>query len=223
MKQDCFRINRARQWPAYALGAVYAIIVAYQGIVLHPLGVTFVVAGMAIRFWAAGYIRKRRELAVSGPYAFVRNPLYLGSFLIGAGFVLFLSQVVLLIVYAAAYWWLYRKTIREEEKILTELFQEQYLEYRKHVPVFFPRRAPYSRGAASAVFSWPQACRNREVVRIFTIVGLLVALYWVQCAGGNTMSVWTRYGIPGILAVIAGLALFLNHVVKRHPASTESR
>ena len=50
------------------------------------IGAGVSVLGLAIRAWAAGHIRKNAELAISGPYAFTRNPLYLGSFLLGLGF-----------------------------------------------------------------------------------------------------------------------------------------
>src|ERR1700733_3935465 len=54
--------------------------------ILFLLGLFVALAGETIRFWAAGHIRKGRELAQQGPYAMTRNPLYLGSFVMSCGF-----------------------------------------------------------------------------------------------------------------------------------------
>src|ERR687892_1272956 len=72
------------------------------------------VLGLAIRAWAAGHIRKNAQLATSGPYAFTRNPLYFGSFLLGLGFTIASGQVVLALLFAALFLGIYLPVMRVE-------------------------------------------------------------------------------------------------------------
>src|SRR3982751_6758022 len=64
-------------------------------------GASVSILGLAIRAWAAGHIRKNAQLATSGPYAFTRNPLYLGSFLLGLGFTIASGRLLLGLLFAA--------------------------------------------------------------------------------------------------------------------------
>ena len=99
--------------------------------------------GLAIRAWAAGHIRKNSRLAVSGPYAFTRNPLYLGSFILGLGFTIASGRWVLALVFGALFLGIYFPVMRVEASTLTELFGDEYRAYKNAVPLFFPRITPY--------------------------------------------------------------------------------
>ena len=99
--------------------------------------------GLAIRAWASGHIRKNAQLATSGPYAFTRNPLYLGSFLLGLGFTIASGQAVLALLFAALFLGIYFPVMRVEASTLGQLFGEDYEVYKRSVPLFFPRLTPF--------------------------------------------------------------------------------
>lgn len=94
--------------------------------------------GILIRAWASGHIQKNRELAVSGPYAYTRNPLYFGSFILGVGFTVASGVWWLALVFIALFLGIYLPVMRVETKELTIVFGEKFTEYAKRVPLFFP-------------------------------------------------------------------------------------
>lgn len=99
--------------------------------------------GLALRAWSAGHIRKNAQLATSGPYAHTRNPLYLGSFLLGVGFTIASGQPWLALPFAALFLGIYFPVMRVESADLARLFGEDYENYARAVPLFFPRLSPY--------------------------------------------------------------------------------
>lgn len=116
----------------------------------RSLGVGGAVAlvGLAVRAWASGHIRKNSRLAVSGPYAYTRNPLYLGSFVLGIGFTVAASSALWLFaalggLFAALFLGIYIPVMRVEASTLAELFGEDYRRYAEAVPLIFPRLTPY--------------------------------------------------------------------------------
>ena len=111
------------------------------------VGGVIAVAGLLVRAWAAGHIRKNAELATSGPYARTRNPLYLGSFLIGLGFTVAAGRPLLLgALFAALFLGIYLPVMRVEAATLGGLFGGDYERYARAVPLFFPRLTPYDAG-----------------------------------------------------------------------------
>ncbi len=90
------------------------------------IGGAVALPGLALRAWATGHLRKNNALAVTGPYAYTRNPLYLGSFLIGLGFTIASGRFVLGIVFAALFLGIYVPVMRVESATLAELFGERY-------------------------------------------------------------------------------------------------
>jgi protein-S-isoprenylcysteine O-methyltransferase Ste14 len=96
-------------------------------------GAPISVLGLLLRAWAAGHLAKNQRLAVSGPYAFTRNPLYLGTALAAAGLAVASRQPALAALFAAAFALVYLPAIELEEQHLRELFPE-YEEYARRVP-----------------------------------------------------------------------------------------
>lgn len=107
-------------------------------------GGAIALTGAAVRAWAAGYIRKDAELATGGPYAHTRNPLYLGSLLIGLGVTVAGGRWIFALLFLAFFFVVYRRTMRHEERVLEEEFGEAYRRYRTSVPLLLPRLTPYS-------------------------------------------------------------------------------
>lgn len=141
---------------------------AQPGFVSILAGVVVVLMGLVIRGWAAGVLEKDRKLAVSGPYAFTRNPLYLGSFVIGIGVVIAGARPWFGLLFLAFFGVVYRGAMLRESDRLADRFGAAYRRYNKSVPLFFPRGARYQPGPASGTgsrptpFSVARYLRNRE-------------------------------------------------------------
>lgn len=147
------------------------------------LSTLLIVLGCVLRSWAAGYLLKGKRVAVGGPYAYVRNPLYLGSFLIGAGCCLVLYQnplppavVVFWLVYILGFAGLYIAKSQSEEAELVKALGDAYVAYREKVPVFFPVRGRIT-GLGTQSFSVELYRKNREYQCIWGCVGLLLWIY----------------------------------------------
>jgi protein-S-isoprenylcysteine O-methyltransferase Ste14 len=125
-----------------------------------------IIAGLAVRFWASGYITKSHRLTTSGPYAYMRNPLYVGNFLLGIGIVLVANNMWLFMFYLAAFYFFYAGTIREEEAVLGGKFGAAFKDYIKDVPVFLPTGKRYSK-VEEKHFDLKQSFKNGEFIRIF--------------------------------------------------------
>jgi protein-S-isoprenylcysteine O-methyltransferase Ste14 len=114
-------------------------------------GLAMAVLGEGLRLWAAGHIEKGREITRSGPYRFVRHPLYLGSTLLGVGFALASRSLMVWIVAVTYLGITLAAAVRLEEKTLDARFDGAYSEYRAG------RAEPVARR-----FSWARVMANRE-------------------------------------------------------------
>lgn len=128
--------------------------------------------GVLLRAWASGHIRKNDALAVSGPYAYTRNPLYLGSFILGLGFTIGSGRWWLRIVFAALFLGIYLPVMRVESATLAKLFGENFQAYAAAVPLFLPRLTPYRGGETRIGFDRSLYMRYREYR---ATLGLLIA------------------------------------------------
>ena len=148
-----------------ALGIIFLLF-------MHPsvrsliIGGIFTLAGALMRIWAAGHIEKRIRLARSGPYAYTRNPLYLGSFLMAFG-VIFAGQGYWLLPFFALFFiGVYFPVMRAEEHDLEQAYGADFLEYAGSTPLFFPkkpRRTEKPINTAPPVrFAWARVRINRE-------------------------------------------------------------
>jgi len=140
-------------------------------------GVGIAVCGLLLRGYAAGYLRKHQQLAISGPYAFTRNPLYLGSVILAAGFSVAShswESTLLLAAYLAIF---YPIVIRKEQGELKTLYGGAFEEYASKVPAFWPRLSPAVNSTEH--FSWPLYKKNREYE---AAIGLAVAMaiLWIR-------------------------------------------
>lgn len=112
------------------------------------LGFGFALLGEALRTWSSGVIVKTKELSTEGPYGLVRNPLYVGNFLIGLGVAIMGGRWGFVPVFLAAFLPVYRGLVAKEEKRLLELYGDAFVEYCRAVPRFVPRSLPWPLPAA---------------------------------------------------------------------------
>ncbi len=123
-----------------------------------------VLPGLWLRAYAAGYVKKNQELTVTGPYAHTRNPLYLGSMLMAAGFALALLSWPVALLLAAGFSVIYIPVIASEERFLRSAFPE-YGAYCSRVPRLIPRlstdASPKDQSAPGA-FSFSLYRKHRE-------------------------------------------------------------
>lgn len=152
-------LQRRRVALGWLLGAAF-LVFARPNPSWIAAGALLVAAGAAVRTWAAGNIRKREALAVTGPYALTRNPLYFGSFLMGCGVLVMGRNPWLAALILALAIPVYRIVIFREEQLLAGLFGEAYVAYAREVPRFFPRLR-VSRGSQGG-FDWSLVRRHRE-------------------------------------------------------------
>jgi protein-S-isoprenylcysteine O-methyltransferase Ste14 len=137
-------------------------------------GVPVAFAGLLLRAWAAGHLEKNRQLAVNGPYAHVRNPLYLGTLTVALGFVIAARRWELGLIFAIVFGGVYLPVIELEEQHLRKLFPA-YAEYAARVPVLLPRLRPVTNGRR---FSWRLYRLNQEFQAALGFLAGLAALLW---------------------------------------------
>ena len=138
------------------------------------IGTVLIVPGLLIRALASGHVRKNETLATSGPYAYTRNPLYLGSLLIGIGFALAARNWWIGVVLVVMFFAIYLPVIRSEEAFLRERFPE-FEEYAKSVPRVLPRLTPASSEAGGG-FSMELYLKHREWNALLGAVAIIVVL-----------------------------------------------
>ena len=139
-------------------------------------GVALVAVGLAIRSWSAGILRKTRELTTTGPYAIIRNPLYVGSFLIMGGFSTVIDDVENIFFILGPVAGLYYLQVLHEERILHQKFGPRWTEYAAATPRFVPRSLPVDPLATWRSQEW---FNNREYRAFMSVLmGLLFVELW---------------------------------------------
>jgi len=127
-----------------------------------------IVAGEGLRIWAAGHLQKEKILTTGGPYRFIRNPLYLGSFMLSIGFYLIMSPRWILLVMLAYFAMIYYPVVRYEEGLLRKKFPNLYPPYAKAIPAFFPTVREWQ--YPTTRFSFQQMVKNKEYNAILGIL-----------------------------------------------------
>jgi protein-S-isoprenylcysteine O-methyltransferase Ste14 len=145
------------------------------------LGVGVAFPGLLVRAWASGHVEKNEQLAISGPYAHTRNPLYLGSLILGAGFALAARSWWIAVVIVVFFAVIYVPVIRAEERFLRSRFPE-FENYASQVPILFPRLTRF--GEIPHAFSWNLYRKHREynalLGALIVIAGLVAKWIWMR-------------------------------------------
>ena len=146
-------------------------------------GTLVLLPGLGLRGLASGHVQKDKQLTISGPYAYTRNPLYLGSLMLAGGFAIAARSwwivAVMLLMFAV----IYVPVIAGEERYLRQTFLE-YDDYARHVPRMLPRLTPY--GSRQSAYSSARYWKHREyeasigcaVVLAILVVKLIIKPVW---------------------------------------------
>ena len=167
------RIARRIRVPLGFLFAAFYIWRAHPSWLSIAVGAAIAILGIVIRALASGQVQKNRELTRTGPYAYVRNPLYLGSIVIGVGFTIAARDIwvaAALVIFFVA---VYVPVIRGEQNFLRSKFPE-YSDYTRQVPSLLPRSLWFS-GVTSG-FSRALYLRHREYNSLLGAAAILAVL-----------------------------------------------
>jgi protein-S-isoprenylcysteine O-methyltransferase Ste14 len=162
MAADWSRVARRIRVPMGFVFAVVYVLLARPTFISMAWSLLLVLPGLWLRGYAAGYVKKNAELTMTGPYAYTRNPLYLGSMLIAFGFAAASRSIVIVLLLAALFAIIYIPVIRSEEEFLRKTFVG-FDAYTASVPRLLPRLRP-ARIADSGTgeFSFPLYLKHRE-------------------------------------------------------------
>ena len=137
------------------------------------------VFGEAIQLWCFASLQKNQVLAAHGPYALVRNPMYLGRYFLLLGMLMLLTNVWLLAAFTIVYYFYMVNRVRREEALLGPTFGDAYARYCAQVPRFLPRLSAQREGRI-AYFDWATLVRNHglrnlaQVAAFYALAGYVV-------------------------------------------------
>jgi protein-S-isoprenylcysteine O-methyltransferase Ste14 len=164
--------GRIRVPLGFAFAAIYFWLAA-PTVLSMTSGCALIIPGLAIRALASGHVQKNEQLAMTGPYAYTRNPLYLGSLALAAGFAIVARNWWIGVGMILIFLLIYLPVIGGEEAFLKEHCPE-FAEYASRVPRLLPRLRPISAGRE--IFSWDLYWKHREYNATLGAVALLAAL-----------------------------------------------
>src|SRR5579862_2538728 len=166
----------------YPVGLL-CIVLARPTLSSVAVGAVIALLGLLVRAAAAGHLRRAKALADTGPYARTRNPLYFGSALLAAGFVVASHSLFAALLLAAYFAVFYPTVMRREEAELRLNYGAAFEEYARRVPLFLPRLGSAG-GAGKVQFSFKQYIHNREYKAAIGVVLILTFL--------SVMAVWRK-------------------------------
>jgi len=139
------------------------------------VGLPMSIVGLALRAWAAGHLEKNTTLADGGPYAYVRNPLYIGTLLTAAGLAIASRRWELGALFAVVFLLIYLPVVELEEQHLRGLFPE-YHDYARRVPKLLPGLG--SGGSGTKRFRWAVYMKNQEFQALLGFLAGAIVLVW---------------------------------------------
>ena len=170
------RIAKRIRVPLGFAFAIFFLWMARPSLLFIALSLLLVVPGVCLRAYASGYVKKNAELTMTGPYAYTRNPLYLGSMLIAFGFALASRSPWIAIALAGLFAVIYVPVISGEEQFLRAKFPE-FDAYASRVPRLLPRIGrPAQQDGGGGGFSAALYQKHREYNALIGAVAIYAAL-----------------------------------------------
>jgi len=148
-------------------------------------GIPLILIGEAIRLWAAGHLSKNKEVTNTGPYAYVKNPLYIGTFLAMIGFCMLAGQWPVLVLGLGVflfYYAPYKKKVESDR--LREIFGEAWDDYDRNVPDYIPKLSPYKKRGTHR-WEWLRVVANSEhqtATTALTGIVIMAVLFFYRAA-----------------------------------------
>jgi protein-S-isoprenylcysteine O-methyltransferase Ste14 len=173
------KVARRIRVPAGFLFAAFYLWLARPSAISMAWSLLLVIPGLLLRAYASGYVKKNAELTVTGPYAYTRNPLYLGSILMAFGFAAASRNLWITLALALLFLLIYGPTIYSEEQFLRSTFPA-FESYAQRVPRLFPRFTP-ARIAGEGSFSGALYRQHREYNSALGACAVYAVLVAVLC------------------------------------------
>ncbi len=168
--------EQSRQWFAVVFVLLVSLLGSYEPM-LFIIGAGIAAVGELIRMWASGYVMKNKELATTGPYAYVRHPLYVGNILLLIGFSIASTQWWAFVLMAALLAFYYPPTISYEDNKLRGIFGEEWEAWSKNVHALIPTFGSKA-GSVKGAWSFKKSLmQNAEPVIVVYLIGCLYLLY----------------------------------------------
>ena len=175
-------IDRSNFREAATRVLAFAFPILLWGRPINFWGFPIVILGVLIRAWGAGHLYKDQKFSKSGPYHFVRHPLYLGSCLLSIGFIIVLSHWAVAITLGTLTFLQYVHTIQHEDKNLLLMFGNQYAEYMKTTGTIIPSISNIGSSIKefrkdTFGFSIKQYFHNKEYELLLGVIAIFVIIY----------------------------------------------
>lgn len=139
-------------------------------------GLAVSLLGELIQLWCFASLHKKKELAANGPYALVRNPMYLGRYFLILGALLLAGRPWLPVVYTVLYYFYMSNRVKREEETLRGIFGREYEEYCSEVSRFVPSLRPF-RGNPVMTFRWELLLRNNGHWNFLAMAGFYLVAW----------------------------------------------
>lgn len=139
-------------------------------------GLAVSLLGELIQLWCFASLHKKKELAANGPYALVRNPMYLGRYFLVLGALLLAGRPWLPVVYTVLYYFYMSNRVKREEETLRGIFGREYEEYCSEVSRFVPSLRPF-RGNPVMTFRWELLLRNNGHWNFLAMAGFYLVAW----------------------------------------------
>jgi protein-S-isoprenylcysteine O-methyltransferase Ste14 len=188
---------------------------AFSDEALEVVGLSLILLGQLLRVSArghkAGNSRGGNHLIQDGPYAMVRNPMYLGIILIGLGTVVFVLELWAAVLFGLLFMLRYWQLFKEEEKILSDAFGGKYLAYKNKVPRLVPSLSFISRKEIRSYLSLKPAWFKRELLSIALVLIICLGIEFSEELKVGSLIVFIDRMLPllGVLILYLMLVLYL--------------
>lgn len=178
--QEHFQDKLHRTFTYFRVPLMTVAVVAVVGFIHDKsafwIGAPVAVLGELMQMWAASHLHKDERLTVSGPYSYVRNPMYIGRFILGLGFFLMTQNPYLVAAYVILFAIYANLRVGREERRLREIFSPNYQRYCSEIRRWLPSLKPYSLSENRRA-SWSQVCANHEHINLIGLLVVLAAVY----------------------------------------------
>jgi protein-S-isoprenylcysteine O-methyltransferase Ste14 len=211
--------NRLQRWLKLRFAILYpftvfVVIFANCNDESIRFGIWFILAGLFMRIWANGYAIKLEKLTTSGPYAFVRHPLYLGTLFLVFGSIIILRIYYIGMLLVSIIIVIYNRTIKKEEQMLKNRFKHLYISYMNKVPTIVPTIFPYREGEKWP-FSIKRLVKSKEYKVLIWMTIMLIAFHLKEEFLIEKERINTKIIVLIVAAFLLGMADLISELIKK--------